>query len=146
MQNVKQQRFQHFGRIVPAVEVEGLKAGKGKRVLGVVEKESVLPAACPAMQAFLQLADNVCEIRDRTLVCFQHVHTLDRIPQPAFFLEVEPVTLLVALDQHAEETEQKLQVLFCLRKRERIDGEVPRLLAGIQVGATEDRGKRLKAA
>jgi hypothetical protein len=35
-----------------------------------------------------------------------------RIPQLALFFEVEPVTLVVAFDQHAEEAEEELQVLF----------------------------------
>ena len=124
MQNVKQQRLQDLGRIVPAVEVEGLKAGERKRVFGVVEKEAVLAAACPAMQTFLQLANDVRKVRDRALGRLQHVHALDGIPQAAFFLEVETVPLSVALNQHAEEAEQELQVLFGLRQRERIDGEV----------------------
>ena len=114
MQNVKQQRLQNFRRIIPAVEVEGLKAGERKRVLGVVKEESILSAASPAVQAFLQLADDVAEVRDGALVRLQHVHPLDRIPQPAFFFEVEPVALVVALNEHAEEAEEKLQVLFGL--------------------------------
>ena len=56
------------------------------------------------------------EVRDGALVRLQHVHALDGIPQLALFFEVEPVTLLVALDQHAEEAEQELQVLFCRRQ------------------------------
>src|SRR5208282_393561 len=145
VQNVKQQRFQDLGCIVPAVEVEGLKVGERQRVLGVVEEEAVLPAACPAVQAFLQLANDVRKVRDSALGRFQHVHALDGIPQPALFFEVQPVPLFVALDQYAEEAEQELQVLFCLRKRKRIDGEVPCLLAGIQIRAAEDRGQRLEA-
>ena len=86
------------------------------------------------------------EVRDRALVRLQHVHALDRLPQPAFFFEVEPVTLFVALDEYTEEAEEKLQVLFGLRQGEGIDGEIPRLLADVQVRATEDRRKRLEAA
>ena len=146
MQNVKQQRLQDLGRIVPAVEVEGLKAGERKRVFGVVEEEAVLAAACPAMQAFLQLANDVRKVRDGALGRLQHVHALDGIPQAALFFEVQPVPLFVALDQHAEEAEEELQVFLGLRQRERIDGEVARLLAGVQVRAAEDRRKRLEAA
>ena len=76
------------------------------------------------MQTLLQLANDVRKVRDRALGRLQHVHTLDGIPQAAFFLEVETVPLSVALNQHAEEAEQELQVLFRLRQRERIDGEV----------------------
>jgi hypothetical protein len=79
------------------------------------------------------------------LAGLQHVNALDRIPQPAFIHEVEPVTLLVALDEHAEEGKEKLQVLFGLRQRERVDGEVSRLLTDIQVRAAENRGKGLEA-
>jgi hypothetical protein len=98
------------------VEVERLKARERKRVLSVVKQEPVLPAAGPAVQAFLQLANDVAKVRDRALVRLQHVDALDRVPQPAFFFEVEPVTLFVALNEHAEEAEEKLQVLFGLRQ------------------------------
>src|SRR5450755_2073479 len=49
MQNIKEQWFQDFRRIVPAVEIERLKAFERKRVLGVVEEETVLSTAGPAM-------------------------------------------------------------------------------------------------
>ena len=114
MQNVKQQRLQDIGRIAPAVEVEGLKARKRKRVLSVVEEEAVLSTLRPAMQPFLQLADDVGEVRDCALLRLQHVDALDGVPESAFLFEVEPVTLLVALNEHAEKAEEKLQVLFGL--------------------------------
>ena len=85
------------------------------------------------MQSLFQLADDVGEVRDRALFRLQHVDPLDRIPQPALFLEVHPVTLLVALNEHAEKTEEKLHVLFGGSEREWIDGEVARVLANIQV-------------
>src|ERR1035437_4845192 len=146
VQNVKQQRFQNLRRIVPAVEVEGLKARERKRVLGVVEEEAVLAAACPAMQALLQLANDVRKVRDGALVRLQHVHALDGIPQAALFFEVQPVPLFVACDEYTEEAEEKLQVFFRLQQRERIDGEVACLLAGIEVRAAENRCERFKAA
>ena len=59
VQNVKQQWFQNLRRIVPAVEIERLKAVERKRVLGVVKEEAVLSTAGPAVQAFFQLADDV---------------------------------------------------------------------------------------
>src|SRR3984885_1236982 len=116
MQNIKQQWFQNLGGIIPTVEVEGLKAGERKRVLSVVEEKAVLSAAGPAMQAFLQLANDVAKVRDGSLLRLQDVNPLDRIPETAFFLEVEPVTLLIAFNEHAEEAEKKLQVLFGLRQ------------------------------
>src|ERR1039458_8219542 len=146
VQNVKQQRFQDLGRIVPAVEVEGLKARERQRVLGVVEEEAVLAAACPAMQAFLQFANDVRKVRDGALGRLQHVHALDGIPQAALFLEVQPVPLFVAFDEYAEEAEEELEVFLALRKRKRIDREIARLLASIQIRAAADRGKRLKDA
>ncbi len=97
MQNIKQQRLKDLRGIVPTVEIEGLKAGERKRVLGVIEEESVLSAARPAVQAFLQLADDVGKVRERALTRLQHVNALDRIPQPAFILEVEPVALGVVV-------------------------------------------------
>jgi hypothetical protein len=64
MQNIKQQWFQDFRRIVPAVEIERLKAFERKRVLGVVEEEAVLSTAGPAVEAFFQLANDVAKVRD----------------------------------------------------------------------------------
>src|SRR5207245_780991 len=97
VQNVKQQRFQDLWRIVPTVEVKGLKAGKGKSVVGVVEEKTVLSATGPAVKALFQLANDVPKVRDCALVWFQHVDALDCLPEASFLLEVEPVTLLVAL-------------------------------------------------
>src|SRR5579863_6240111 len=146
VQNIKQQWFQDFRRIVPAVEIKCLKALERKSVLGVVEEEAVLSTAGPAVQPFFQLADDVAKVRDGTLVRFQYVDALDRVPQSAFLLEIEPVTLLVTLNEHAEEAEEKLQVLFGLRQREGVDGEVSRFLTHIEIRALEYRRKRLEAA
>src|ERR1700677_2868224 len=68
VQNIKQQWFQDFRCIVPAVEIERLKAFERKRILGVVEEEAVLSTTGPAMQAFLQLANDVPKVRNRALV------------------------------------------------------------------------------
>ena len=98
------------------------------------------------MQPLLQLADDIGEVRDCALLRFQYVHPLDSIPELSLFLEVQPVTLVVTFDQRAEERKQELQVLFCPRKRERIDGEVARLATDIQIAAAEYRRQRLEAA
>ena len=95
----------------PAGEVEGLKPAERKCVFRVVEKNPYWPA-CPAIQPFLQLADDVCEVRERALLWFQHVDPLDPFPELSLLLEIQSITLLVALDQHAEETKQELQILF----------------------------------
>src|SRR3984957_12726156 len=146
VQNIKQQWFQDLRRIVPAGEIERLEAFERKRVLGVVEEEAVLSTACPAVEAFFQLANDVSKVRDAALVRLQHVDALDRVPEATLFLEIDPVTLLVTLNEHAEEAEEKLQVLFGLRQREGVDGEVPRLLTHIEIRALEYRRKRLEAA
>src|ERR1017187_135232 len=146
MQNIKEQWFQNLGRVVPAVEIERLKAFERKRVLGVVKEESVLSTAGPAVEAFFQFANDVAKVRDRTLVRLQYVNPFNRIPEAAFLFEVEPITLLVTLNEHAEKAEEKLQVLFGLRQREGVDGEVPRLLTHIEIRALEYRRKRLEAA
>src|SRR5208337_1262711 len=146
MQNIKQQWFQNLGRVIPTVEVKRLKTGERKRVFSVVEEETVLSAAGPAMQAFLQLANDVAKVRDRALVRLQYVDALDCVPQSAFLLEVDPVTLLVTLNEHAEEAEEKLEVLFGLRQREGVEGEVPRFLTHIEIRALEYRRKGLEAA
>src|SRR5208282_2087622 len=146
VQNIKQQWFQDFRRIVPAVEIERLKAFERKRVLSVVKQKSVLSTTRPAVEAFFQLANDVAKVRDCALVRFQYVNTLDRVPQSSFLFEVEPVTLLVTLNEYAEKAEEKLQVLFGLRQREGVDGEVPRFLTHIEIRALEYRRKRLEAA
>src|SRR5580658_9510353 len=146
MQNIKQQWFQNLGRVIPTVEVKRLKTGERKRVLSVVKQKSVLSAAGPAVEAFFQLSNDVSKVRDRTLVRLQYVDALDRVPESAFLLEVDTVTLLVTLNEHAEEAEEKLQVLFGLWQGERVDGEVPRFLTHIEIRALEYRRKRLEAA
>src|ERR1700728_541349 len=146
MQNIKEQWLQNLGRVIPTVEVKRLKAGERKRVLSIVKQKSVLSAAGPAVEAFFQLANDVAKVRDGALVRLQYVDALDRVPQAAFLLGVEPVTLLVTLNEDAEKAEEKLQVLFGLRQREGVDGEVPRFLTHIEIRALEYRRKRVEAA
>src|SRR5271165_416987 len=146
VQNIKQQWFQDFRRIVPAVEIERLKAFERKCVLSVVKQKSVLSTAGPAVEAFFQLANDVAKVRDGALVRLQYVNPFNRIPEAAFLLEVDPVTLLVTLNEHAEKAEEKLQVLFRLRQREGVDGEVSRFLTHIEIRALKYRRKRLEAA
>src|SRR5580700_8745609 len=146
VQNIKQQRFQDFRRIVPAVEIERLKAFERKRVLSVVKQKSVLSTAGPAVEAFFQLANDVAKVRDGALVRLQYVNPFNRIPEAAFLLEVDPVTLLVTLNEHAEKAEEKLEVLFALRQREGVDCEVPCFLTHIEIRALEYRRKGLEAA
>src|SRR6202167_2567849 len=146
VQNIKQQWFQDFRCIVPAVEIERLKAFERKRVLSVVKQKSVLSAAGPTVQAFFQLANDVAKVRDGALVRLQYVNPFNRIPEAAFLLEVEPVTLLVTLNEHAEKAEEKLQVFFGLRQREGVDCEVPRFLTHIEIRALEYRRKGVEAA
>src|SRR5271170_4746277 len=146
MQNIKEQWFQDFRRIVPAVEIERLKVFERKRVLGIVEEEAVLSTAGPAVEAFFQLSNDVSKVRDCALVRLQHVDALDSVPQSAFLFEVDTVTLLVTLNEHAEEAEEKLEVLFGLWEGERVDGEVPSFLTHIEIRALKYRRKRLEAA
>ena len=98
------------------------------------------------MEPLFQFADDIAEARNRALFRLQHIDPLDCIPKPALFLEVQPVTLLIALDQHTEEAEEKLHILFGGSEREWIDREVARVLADIQVRSAEDRRERLEAA
>src|SRR6202795_1923598 len=98
------------------------------------------------MQAFFQLANDVPKVRNRALVRLQYVDALDRVPQSAFLLEVDTVTLLVTLNEHAEEAEEKLQVLFGLWQGERVYGEGPRFLTHNVIRALKYRRKRLEAA
>src|ERR1700678_3246655 len=146
MQNIKQQWFQDFRRIVPAVEIERLKAFERKCVLSVVKQKSVLSTAGPAVEAFFQLANGVAKVRDGALVRLQYVNPFKRIPEASFLPEVQPVTLLVTLNEHAEKAEEKLQVLFGLRQREGVDCEVPRFLTHIEIRALAYRRKGVEAA
>src|ERR1051326_622842 len=134
MENIKEQRFQNVWRVTPSVEVEGLEARERERVVRVIKEESVLPATGPTMQTFFQLTNDVGEVRYSALAWFQYVYALNCVPQPAFLFEIEPVTLIVTLDEHAEKAEQELQILFGRRKRERVDREIPCFLADVQVG------------
>ena len=68
MEHIEQQGFQQIRRIAPTAEVEGLKPLEGKRVLGVVEKETVLAGARPAVETILQFAHDAGEIREGSLV------------------------------------------------------------------------------
>ena len=96
MQDVEEQWLQHLGRVAPSGEVECLKAAERKRVLGIVEEESVLTALRPTVQPLLQFSDDVAETGNSSLRRLQYVNALNRIPQFALLLEVEPVTLLIA--------------------------------------------------
>ena len=98
VQDIEEKRLEHLGRIAPAGEIESLKPAERKRVLGIVEEEAVLTSLRPAVQPLLQLANDVAEARDCALLRLQHIHSLDSVPQPALFLEVKAVTLLITLD------------------------------------------------
>src|ERR1035437_468016 len=110
MKDVEQKRLQHFGRIAPSGEVESLEAGKAQRVLCVVKEKAVLTVFRPTMQPFLQLSDDLAECGVCPLLRGNYIHSLNGIPQFAFFLEVEPVMLRTAsiatLYQDTEEREQ----------------------------------------
>ena len=64
------------------------------------------------MQAFLQLPDDVHEAGNGALSRLQNINALDGVPELALLFEVKAVTLFGALDQHAKEAEEKLQILF----------------------------------
>ena len=101
----------------------------------------MLAAARPTLQAVLQFSDDIGEIGDRSLFWLQYIYPLDRVPELALFLEVEPVTLLIAFNEHPEKAKQELQILFAGFKRERVDGEVARFLADVEVRSAKDRSE-----
>ena len=146
VQHIEQQRLQHFRRIAPSLEVEGLEVAERERVLGVVEEESILACAGPAVQPVLQLADDVGEIRDGALAGSSMYMRSMAFQSFCLFFEVQPVTLVAAFDQHAEEAEQELQILRRRGKRKRIDGEIARLAADVQIRSAEDARERFEAA
>ena len=99
----------------------------------------------PAEEPVFQVADDAGEIRERPLVGGKHVDPLDGVPQTDFVFEVEPVTLAVAFDEYAQQAEKELQVFLAGRQRKRIDREVARFPAHIQIAALEDVRERLEA-
>jgi hypothetical protein len=103
MQDIEEQRLQNVRRVTPSAEVEGLEAGERQRVFAVIEEKAVLPIGCPAMQPFLQLADDLGESRERPLRGLDDVHILDGCPQFPFLFEVEVIPLAGAFDQDTEE-------------------------------------------
>jgi hypothetical protein len=143
---VKQEWLQQLRYIAPASEVERLEIAERQRVGGIIEEKAVLPCACPAIKPILQFAKDAREIRERPLAGLQHVNTLDGVPQADLFLEVEPIPLPIAFDQHAHEAEQELLVLAGGLKRERVDREIALLPADVQIAATEDVRQGLEAA
>src|SRR5215469_4228121 len=96
------------------------------------------------MQPVLQLTQDIGKIRDRTLSGLEDVRALNSVPQLPLFPVIECAPCIIAFDQRLKEREQELQVLLRPRQRERIDGEVARLAADVQVAPTEDRGQGLK--
>src|SRR6185437_1028262 len=112
----------------------------------VVEQKPILACAGPAMQPVLRFADDACQVRYRALAGFQDVDPLDGIPEPLLLTEVHPIALVPSFNQDTKEIEEELQVFGCLRKRERIDGEIARFAPYVQVCAAEYTRDRFIAA
>ena len=129
MQDIKEERLQQLGCVVPTVEVEGLELAERQRVFHVVEEKSVLSSARPAMEPILQLPDDLSEIAHRPLVRFENVHALDGAVKLALFFEIQLVSL--ALDQHAEQRIEELEIVARGLKRKWIDREIPRFVANV---------------
>ena len=55
-------------------------------------------------------------VTNRSLLRLKDIYPLDPIAEFAFLPEVHTVTLAVALNEHAPETKQKLEVVFGLRE------------------------------
>lgn len=146
MQDVEEQRFQQFRRVTPSAEVEGLEILERKSVVRIVEEESILPCAGPAVEPVFQFADNAGEIGKGPLTRLQHVDSLNGIPELDLFLEVQFVSLVIAFDEHAQQAEKKLLILSGGGQREWIDREVALLAADVQIAAAEDVRQRLEAS
>lgn len=86
-----------------------------------------------AVESFLREIHNLWPIEDY-MAAEHDVHPLYRFPELALLLEVEPITLVGALD------------LLRFRQAERVDGEVPTLLADVQIDSAEDLRERLERA
>ena len=145
LQHIKQQRLQDVRVVRPAIEVEGLEAGEGERVLGVVEEVAELSGLRPAMQALSQRAEDGREVGERPYLGGQLVGALDRGEQRLFILGRQLIAS-TGLDEHPQEQVQKIQVLVGRLQRERIDGEAGVLQADIQIGPAEGACQRLVAA
>src|SRR5579863_6430689 len=97
VQNVKEQRLQDLRGVSPASEVKGLELAERERVFGVIEQEPVLPLPCPTMQPILQLAENVCKVRDRALFRFENVNAFDSVPELAFVPVIKSMPRIISL-------------------------------------------------
>lgn len=109
MENVKDQRFEHSGGIVPSMEVEGLEPAEGESVLHIVENKTILSALCPLVEPVFEFADDFGKVRDCALIAFQHVHALNSRVELSFLFEVQAVA--VVLYQDSKQREKELEIL-----------------------------------
>jgi len=58
-------------------------------------------------------------------------------PTACVLLEVDPVPLLIAFNEHAEKLKRNCRFSLVVGKRERIDRKIPRLLSDIQIAASK---------
>ena len=146
VQDVEQQRFQNLRRIAPAGEVEGLETAERERVFALSKRKPYWPAV--VQRCSRSFSSPMMLAKFETVRCSgsrMYMRSI-AVPELALFLVVEPIALVLPFDQYPEEGKQELQVLLRRWKRKRIDGEVARFLADVQVAPAEDRGQRLEAA
>ena len=134
MEHIEKQRFEDLRCIIPAVEIEGLEAGKRQGIFDVIEEKSVLPVLSPSVQSVLQVAHNPHEIRQCSKCRLEYVNAFDRVPQLTGLREVHLVPLLAPFDENAEEREEELPVVLGRGEGKRVDSEVSGLLANVQIG------------
>ena len=62
MENVKEERFEYCGGIVPSVEVKGLEAAEGESVLDIIENETILTGLCPLVESVFEFANDLGKV------------------------------------------------------------------------------------
>ena len=121
VEHVEQQRLEQRRIRAHRLEVEHLQPLDGQGVVEVVEQARVPAAFDPFVQpAGKRPWQQVREREQPSLACVQHVQVLDGLVDLAVLEIAEPVAVL-ALQQHADERVEEMQVLRRRLERERID-------------------------
>ncbi len=145
VQNVEEQRFEELGIPVHLLEVETLEAGEGDGVLGIVEEKSELAAARPLGKRVGQVArQSVRQHVERPQRGFERIKVLN------LFVE-RPISRGIELagdtpHQDFDKKRQEVEILFCGRKAERVDGEVGGFRSDAKIRASEESCEALETA
>src|SRR4029077_6177167 len=145
IQDVEEQRFEKFGVVTHALEIETLESGEGDRVLGIVKEKSELAPLRPLSKA----AGNIMaqRVRKDTEGSESRVHRIEIFnlkEKIAFGSRVE-ITAPLSLNQDLQEKGEEIQILLGRLQRKRIDFEIGGFQAHADIGAAEQLGEAFKA-